>query len=128
MTHLLLESEIGLPSILTWLVKPAVYIGAFAIYGIVSKARARFTTAVAAGLLRAALGYALGAVAVLLVTILPTPALHAVLAACRFGSWFGLARLFFPRGRGAGAFGVVALALNLALDFTLLGGAMVSPA
>lgn len=112
------------------MVKPIAYVIAFVVYGHVAHARPRWTTPLFAGLLRTALGYALGAVAVLLVTTLPGPAIQALLVLCRFGLWFGLARLFFPGGKGRGAFvfAVLAVAANVALDYTLVGGAVFSPA
>jgi len=112
------------------MVKPIAYVIAFVVYGHVSRARPRWTTPLFAGLLRTALGYALGAVAVLLVAELPGPAIQILLAVCRLGLWFGVARLFFSHGTGRGAFvfAVLGVVANAALDYSPLGGAVFSPA
>jgi len=130
MSPLFLADDLAATPNLYWFVKPVAYVAAFVAYGVVCRSRARWTTPLFAGVLRTALGYALGAVAVLVVTTLPGPAIQAFLALSRFGIWYGVARLFFPdaSGRGAFAFAVLGVALNLALDWTLLGGVVTAPA
>jgi hypothetical protein len=133
MTLLFLDSDLPTTPALSSLVKPIAYVAAFVVYGRFAEKKRRSASALTplfAGLLRTVLGYALGAASVLLVTTLPGPVLQAFLALSRFGIWFGIARLFFSRGsgRGAFAFAVLGVALNLALDWTLLGGVVTAPA
>lgn len=130
MPPLFLAGDLPTAPDLYWFVKPIAYVVAFVAYGLASGSRTRWITPLSAGILRTALGYALGAAAVLLVTTLPGPAIQAFLAICRFGIWFGIARLFFPKakGRGAFAFAVLGVVLNLTLDWTLLGGVVTAPA
>lgn len=135
MALLFLDVDLPTTPVLYWFVKPVAYVVAFVVYGLLSEKRARgrsasVLTPLFAGLLRTALGYALGTAAVLLVTTLPGPVIQAFLALSRFGIWYGVTRLFFPRssGRGAFAFAVLGVALNLVLDWTLLGGVVTAPA
>ena len=128
----LLLSSGDLPALaaISLLAKPIVYMLAFGAYGLALRGGGHWAKALLAGTVRTALGYALGAVTMILVTSLPGPVVQILLGVCRFGLWFGLGRLFFPRasGRSATLFAVLGVALNLALDWTLLGGAVVAPA
>lgn len=132
MAPLFLDSDLPTTPVLYWFVKPIAYVVAFVVYGLAvdGRRRASWLTPLFAGLLRTALGYALGAAAVLLVTTLPGPVIQGFLALSRFGIWFGVSRLFFPKGtnRAAVVFAVLGVALNLGLDETLLGGVVTAPA
>ena len=128
----LLLSTDDLPSTAaaSMLIKPVVYIVAYGAYAFLVSRRDHWAKSLLVGTVRTALGYALGAVTMVLVTSVPGPVIQIVLGLCRFGLWFGLARLFYPRGSGRSAtlFALLGVALNLALDWTLLGGAVVAPA
>jgi hypothetical protein len=110
--------------------KPVLYVAVFAVYARAVDSKAHWTKALLAGAVRTALGFALGVVVLVLVTTVPAPIVHVFLGLCRFGLWYGLGRLFYPRGSGRGAtlMGMLGVAVNLAVDWLLLGGAVVSPA
>lgn len=127
---LLSTGDLPASSAVALIAKPVLYVAVFAAYGRAVGSRAHWTKSLLAGAVRTALGFALGAVLLVLVTTVPAPVIQLFLGLCRFGLWFGLGRLFFPRGSGRGAFvfALAGVALNLALDWTLLGGAVVAPA
>ena len=128
----LLLSTRDLPdaSALALIAKPVLYVVVYAVYARAVDSRAHWTKSLLAGAVRTALGFALGAVVLVLVTAVPSPVIQLFLGLCRFGLWYGLGRLFFPKGSGRGAtlLGILGVAVNLALDWTLLGGAVVAPA
>jgi hypothetical protein len=127
---LLSTGDLPASAALALLAKPVLYTLVFGVHARLVRDRAHWTKALLVGAVRTALGFALGAVVMVLVTTVPGPVIQVFLGLCRFGLWFGLARLFYPRGSGRSAtlLGVCGVALNLALDWTLLGGAVVSPA